>query len=328
LKNSQLVNLLPIEYELPDEILDSHDRQDDFKLLVVIPAYNEARFIGSTVLKALDFSDHVLVVDDGSDDDTARVAEYAGAFVIKHPYNQGKGAALNRGLCESRRLGADCMVTLDADGQHLPAEINRLVEPIQAGRADLVIGSRYLSRQNQVPLHRLLGHKFFNIFTKLGSGIQVSDSQSGFRAFSRNAIDSLCFTSQGFSVESEMQFLAQQKNLVINEVPVTISYLDQPKRSTVVHGFIVLKGLLDLVRHHRPVFYFGILGALFLSTGMIWGLYVIKIYILSAQLAVGYTLVSLLLSLIGTIMLSTGLALHSIQGLLIDIFNSMDKGAR
>jgi len=328
LRNSQLEHLLPIEYELPGEMLTVDGSDDDFKLVVVIPAYNEARFIGSTVLKALDFSDHVLVVDDGSDDDTARIAEYAGAFVIKHPYNQGKGAALNSGLCESRRLGADCMVTLDADGQHLPAEIDQLIEPIQAGRADLVIGSRYLSRHNQVPLHRLVGHKFFNVFTKLGSGIQVSDSQSGFRAFSRNAINSLCFTSQGFSVESEMQFLAQQKNLVINEVPVTISYLDQPKRSTVVHGIIVLKGLLDLVRQHRPMFYFGLLGATFLSTGIIWGLYVVKIYIRSAQLAVGYTLVSILLSLIGTIMFSTGLALHSIRGLLISFFNSINEGPK
>jgi glycosyltransferase involved in cell wall biosynthesis len=325
LKNSKLDCILPIEYDLPAGHADQNNLPHGFKLVVVIPAYNEARFIGSTVLKALEYTDSVLVVDDGSEDDTSRLAESAGASVIKHLCNLGKGAALNSGFNESRRIGADCVVTLDADGQHLPEEILELIEPILEGRADLVVGSRYLNNKSQVPRHRNLGHQFFNTLTNWGSGVQVSDSQSGYRALSRKALNVACFTSQGFSVESEMQFLAQEKGLTIAEVPVTIRYPDQPKRPVIVHGMLVLNGILHLVGQHRPLFYFGMPGALLLSVGIIWGLWVVDIFLRSAQLAVGYTLFSILLSMTGIIMLSTGLTLHSIRGLLIDLFNSMKK---
>ncbi len=325
LKNSQLDSILPIEYDLPSGPVGLSDKGQDFRLVVVIPAYNEARFIGSTVLKAIKYTDFVLVVDDGSEDETALLAQSAGAMVIKHVCNLGKGAALNSGLNESRRMDADCVVMLDADGQHLPEEINELIRPIQEGRADLVVGSRYLNDNNQVPRHRTWGHQLFNTITKWGSGIQVSDSQSGFRALSRKALDVACFTSQGFSVESEMQFLAQEKGLVIDEVPVTIRYPDQPKRSVLLHGILVLKGLLHLLGRHRPLFYFGMPGAMLLSIGIIGGLWVLNIYRRSAQLAVNYTLVSILFSMIGTIMLSTGFTLHSVRGLLNDLLNSSQR---
>jgi len=325
IKSSHLEDLLPIEYDIPIDPIDKLDQNQEFKLVVVIPAYNEARFIGSTVLKTLEHTNYVLVIDDGSEDDTTQVAQSAGAIVIKHECNRGKGAALNSGLCESRRMGADCVVTLDADSQHLPEEIREVVKPIRDKRADLVIGSRYLNSNNQVPRHRYWGHRLFNTLTKWGSGIQVSDSQSGYRAFSRKALNELCFTSQGFSVESEMQFLAREKDLVIHEVSVTIRYPDQPKRSVLVHGIIVLNGILHLIGQHRPMLYFGIPGAILLSLGIFWGIWVLDIYRHSTQLAVGYTLVSILLSMIGVIMLSTGFTLHSIRGLLIDILNSSTK---
>ena len=323
LKNSQLDSILPIEYDLPSGPVGLSDQGQDFRLVVVIPAYNEARFIGSTVLKAREYSDWVLVVDDGSEDETALLAQSAGAMVIKHDCNLGKGAALNSGLNESRRMGADCVVMLDADGQHLPEEIHYVIEPIKAGKADLVIGSRYLSQHNKIPRHRSWGHLLFNTITKWGSGVHVSDSQSGFRALSRKALNVACFTSQGFSVESEMQFLANEKGLTIAEVPVTIRYPDQPKRPVLVHGMQVLNGILHLVGQHRPLFYFGVPGTLLLSVGIIWGLWVLDIYRRTAQLAVGYTLFSILLSMIGIIFLSTGITLHSVRGLIINLLNSM-----
>ncbi|MBE9474392.1 MAG: glycosyltransferase family 2 protein, partial [Chloroflexi bacterium] len=280
-----------IDYQRTDRIEPSGEKPQGLKLVVVIPAYNEARFIGSTVLKALDFTDYVLVVDDGSDDETARIAEAAGASVVRHECNLGKGAALNSGLRECRQLGAQCVVTLDADGQHLPEEMQQVLAPILEESADLVIGSRYLEIGNQVPRHRIWGHRAFNLLTKWGSGVQVSDSQSGYRAFSARALEAIYFTSQGFSVESEMQFLAREKELKVVEVPVTIRYQDQPKRSVMLQGMLVLNGVLRLVGQHRPLFYFGVPGAFFLASGIGCGLWVVDIYRRSAQLAVGYTLV-------------------------------------
>lgn len=287
-------------------------------VVVVIPAYNEARFIGSTVLKARQFAGQVLVVDDGSADDTAAIAQAAGATVLQHPCNQGKGAALNTGLHQARQLGAAAVVTLDADGQHMPEEMERLLAPVLSGQADLVVGSRYLDKASQVPRHRLWGHRLFNLLTHLASGVDVSDSQSGYRAFSARALDAIPFHSEGFSVESEMQFLAHERGLQVVEVPVTILYTDQPKRPVLRHGMLVINGLLKLTGQYRPLLFFGLPGALILLIGVSWGAWVVEIFRRTSQLAVGYALISLLLSITGMLLLSTGIILHSVRGLLTD----------
>ena len=292
---------------------------------VVIPAYNESRFIGSTVLKAREYAEFVIVVDDGSTDGTAGIAETAGARVVRHEQNQGKGAALNTGLRAARELGAQAVVTLDADGQHLPEEMNRLLAPVLEGQADIVVGSRYLDQSSHVPRHRAWGHRAFNLLTRLASGVKVSDSQSGYRAFSTHALESMSFNANGFSVESEMQFLAHELGLRVREVPVTIQYTDKPKRPVWVHGLIVLNGVLRLVGQHRPLFYFGVPGALVLLVGVGWGVYVVEIFRTTSQLAVGYALISVLLSMLGMLMLSTGIILHSVRGLLSDMLKNNGK---
>jgi glycosyltransferase involved in cell wall biosynthesis len=292
----------------------------DLKVIVVIPAYNEARFIGSTVIQVLNYTDYVLVVDDGSCDGTAQIAKAAGASVVKHECNQGKGAALNSGLRAARQLGAQVVVTLDADGQHLPEEMQELLEPVLNEEADLVVGSRYLGNASQVPRHRTWGHRVFNLLTRWGSGVQVSDSQSGYRALSKQALEALSFCSDGFSVESEMQFLAREKGLKVKDVSVNIRYQDKPKRSVLVHGMLVLNGVVRLVGQHRPLLYFGALGAIALVLGISWGLWVMEIFHRTSQLAVGYALISVLFSMVGLILISTGIILHSIRGLLLDLF--------
>ncbi|MCA9921399.1 MAG: glycosyltransferase family 2 protein, partial [Anaerolineales bacterium] len=173
-------------------------------VVVVIPAYNEERFIGSVVIQTKSYADTVIVVDDGSSDNTAVVATSAGALVVQHETNQGKGVALNTGFAYARSLGADVVVTIDADGQHDSAEIHAVVDPVLCGDADIVIGSRYLINRSEVPQHRVWGHRAFNFLTNQVSGTAVTDSQSGFRAFSPHALDKLSFSSAGFSVESEM----------------------------------------------------------------------------------------------------------------------------
>lgn len=290
-----------------------------WRLAVLIPAYNEERFIGSVVLKARRYTDQVLVVDDGSTDATAAIAEAAGAQVLRHAQNRGKGAALNTGFQAARGLGATLVVTIDADGQHLVEEISTVVAPILAGEADLVVGSRYLEPRSTVPPVRIFGHQLVNVATTHLSGVALTDSQSGFRAFSARALRSLSFQSHGFSVESEMQFLARDHRLRTVEVPITILYPDRPKRGVVRHGLLVLNGLLQLVGQYRPLLFFGLAGLILLVAGLGWGLWIVEIYVETHRLAIGYALISVLLSVVGTITLFSGLILHSVRGLLLGV---------
>jgi glycosyltransferase involved in cell wall biosynthesis len=294
---------------------------------VIIPAYNEERFIGSVVLKLLQRPLTVIVVDDGSSDDTALVARLAGAQVIRHPCNQGKGQALNTGIRLARELHPHAIVMIDADGQHLPEQLADLVRPILLDQADLVVGSRYLRPAPGTPRHRRLGHWFFNRLNRLASGVAVSDSQSGYRAFSPRAYNTDLFHSSDFSVESEMQFLARQHGLRVAEVPVTIRYTDKPKRPVWQHGLVVLNGVLRLTGQYRPLLFFGLPGAILILIGFIAAAWVVQRYLQVQVFAIGTALSSLLVTMIGLVSLSTGIILHSVRGLLIDLLASKPSEA-
>lgn len=289
------------------------------QVAVIVPAYNEERFIGSVVLKTLRYADIVLVVDDGSTDGTAEVAAAAGAEVITHEQNLGKGAALNTGFCWARSVDADVVVTIDADGQHFPEDLPAIIQPIVTGGADIVVGSRYLQVAWDVPRHRVLGHQVFNAVTNHLSGVKVTDSQSGFRAFSRRALLAISFASQGFAVESEMQFLAHEHNLRVSEVPVTIKYLDKPKRSVISHGLMVLNGILRLMGQHRPLLYFGVPGVLLQLVGLFWVIQAVNTFRATQMLPTASVLIAGVLLILGTLGFFTGLILHSMRGLLLNM---------
>ena len=291
-------------------------------ILAIIPAFNEERFIGSMVLKARKYTQAVIVVDDGSSDATAQVAHDAGAYVISHPSNMGKGAALNTAFGIVRDYEPQAVVMLDGDGQHLPEEMASVVKPVLMGEADIVIGSRYLKNQSRVPGHRIIGHRIFNWITHLVSGIPVSDSQSGYRAFSPKAVEAISFYSNGFSVESEMQFIIRENNLRFVEIPITIRYDDRPKRSVVAHGLAVLNGILHLVGQYRPLLFFGLPGLFLLIFGLAWGIWVVELYSRIQQLAIDHAMISILLTVIGLTMLSAGIILHSVRGLLLTMLHS------
>lgn len=295
------------------------------KGVVVIPAYNEERLIGSVILRAKKLADTVIVVDDGSIDATAEIAEAAGAIVTRHARNLGKGAALNTAFQFARKLEPDLVITLDADGQHVPEEILALSEPILTGEADIVVGSRYLEKTSRVPRHRIWGHRFFNIMTGQASGVSLSDSQSGFRAFSRRALEAITFKSNGFAVESEMQFLASERQLKIVEVPITIHYYEKPKRSVMLHGLIVLNGVLHLVGQYRPLLFLGMTGLILILAGVGWAFVVIDIYRETQSIPLGYLFISTALSLGGLFSLFTGIILHSVRGLLLDLMGTGGK---
>jgi glycosyltransferase involved in cell wall biosynthesis len=287
--------------------------------IAVIPAYNEDRFIGSVVLKTRHYVDHVIVVDDGSTDLTPRIAEEAGAILVQHDDNQGKAQAINTGLQRARQMGAAVVILIDADGQHDPAHIPALIAPIEAGEADLVVGSRFLDMRSPIPRWRILGQHALTVVTNVASGVALTDSQSGFRALSRAALETMKFRPNGgFSIESEMQFLIQKHQLSVAEVPVQMTYAEGPKRNPFTHGLQVINGIITMVSQHRPLFFFGIPGLIILSVGLGLGLVVVDRYNTYQNLAVGTALISILLDIIGIQTLFTGIILHSLRAFLTD----------
>lgn len=293
-------------------------RKVEGKVVVVIAALNEERFVGSVVLKAREYADVVIVVNDGSSDDTSIIARSAGAVVVDHEINKGKGVALNTGFKKAKEFEPAVVITLDGDWQHMPEELPVVMAPVLSGDADIVIGSRYLEKTSDVPLQRVLGHQGFNLLINTVSGTSLTDSQSGFRAFSRRAIDVFNFASKGFSVESEMQFLAKDLRLRVLEVPITIRYVDKPKRPVLAHGMRVLSGILKLIGQTRPLLFFSVPGLLMTLLGSVVALSVIETYWKIHELALGTALLALTLCFIGVLSMFTGLILHSLRGLIFD----------
>jgi glycosyltransferase involved in cell wall biosynthesis len=289
------------------------------KVIAVIPAYNEERYIGSVVLKTRQYVDEVLVVDDGSLDATADIASAAGAKVIRLETNSGKGMALNTGFEAARAMQPKVVVTLDGDWQHCPEQLERVIAPVLKGEADVVIGSRYLEKTSDVPVQRVLGHMGFGLLINSTSGVSVTDSQSGFRAFSTVALESFTFSSSSFSVESEMQYLAADFQLRVVEVPITIRYVDKPKRSVIRHGLIVLDGVLRLIGQHRPLLWFGMPAFICLLIGAVAALYATHQFNSANTLELGMILAAVILLFIGFLALFTGIVLHSMRALKLEL---------
>jgi glycosyltransferase involved in cell wall biosynthesis len=195
------------------------------RLVVVVPAYNEERTVGEVVRSLRPSADLVLVVDDGSGDRTSAVAAAAGGEVYQHVINRGLGAALGTGIAAAVGLGADIVVTFDADGQHKVEDITRLIEPIRSGAADMAIGCRIADRK-RMPVSRRLANWVGNALTFVLFGIWVKDSQSGLRAFSRRAAEQLDIKTDRMEVSSEIIQEIKRHGWRLAEVPIQPVYTE------------------------------------------------------------------------------------------------------
>ena len=274
------------------------------KVAVLLPAYNEEVAIASMILLSSEYADEVIVIDDGSSDRTREVSQMAGATVLYHNVNKGKGVALKTGFEYAKNF--DIVVTIDADGQHNPSEIPILIKPILDGEADIVNGSRYLNNQDtSTPKYRRVGQSVLDTATNIASGIKLTDSQSGFRAFSSESIQSFNFDSEGFGIESDMLIEAAENNLRIVEVEITVRYdVNTTTANPVVQGLTVLLRVLELMRFNRPLYYYGISGAIIMFFGILIyftlksTLYSTNIYLMS---------VSVFVILMGFVLIMSGL---------------------
>ncbi len=232
------------------------------RIVVGIPAYNEEQFIGEVVRRARRFADEVIVIDDGSTDDTAQVAEAAGGLVIKHKARRGAGDATRSCFEAVKAKDADVLVTLDGDSQHNPDELSALVTSVLRDKADVVIGSRFINGQGNAPRHRRFGIAVITWLFNTGSRIRVSDAQSCFRAYGKRALSSLNITEHGFGFSVELLEEARQKGFRITEVPISCIYHSASHSANpVTHGLgvaltVVRLRLRNLLR--RP---FGSSGA-------------------------------------------------------------------
>jgi glycosyltransferase involved in cell wall biosynthesis len=196
---------------------------------VVVPAYNEATVIASVIADLRRYADHIVVVDDCSADDTASAAHSAGATVLRHSINRGQGAAIQTGLEFALRRGADTIVTFDADGQHDAADLPVLLAPIRERRADIVLGSRFTGQSNVPQLRRWLLRGAV-VFTRLTSGLRVTDAHNGLRAFSRRGAEAIHIRLDRMAHASEIMDLIHSSGLPYTEVPVRVRYTDYTRR--------------------------------------------------------------------------------------------------
>jgi GT2 family glycosyltransferase len=222
------------------------------KVIAAIPCLNEEQFISDVVTRARRYVGKVIVVDDGSTDDTSEAAQSAGAYVIRHERIQGAGAATRSAFEAAKANDADVLVTLDGDGQHDPDEIPWILAPIINDKADLVIGSRFLQPTQRtqginIRRYRKFGIDVITWLYNLGSNFKVSDSQSCFRAHSRRLLDAINITESGFSFSVEVLIKARRKGFVITEVPISCVYHSQGSSlNPVAHGLGVALGVIRL----------------------------------------------------------------------------------
>ncbi|MEG3223992.1 MAG: dolichyl-phosphate mannose synthase [Methanobacteriales archaeon Met13] len=287
-------------------------------ITAVIPAYNEENTIGSVVLGTRQYILRVIVVDDGSSDRTAEIAKLAGAQILVHPINQGKGRALQTGF--EATPDADIIVTLDSDGQHQPREIPKIIKPLLNDEADVVIGSRYISgNDRETPTYRRVGQTVLDKATNISGGMKITDSQSGFRAFTSQTFKIFSFHHSDYSIESEMLIEASRAGFRIKEVDITTTYGEKHhhKKNPVSHGISVLVRLLQDMEFNRPLYYFGLPGLILVLIGLIYGLFSFGEYLGGVTRSLAPTIMAALIALIGTFMAFTGLILHSISRMIM-----------
>jgi len=280
-----------------------------------IPAFNVSSQIREVIKKSLNYVDQVLVCDDGSTDTTFVNAESTGAIILKHKKNLGKGAALKTLFDKAKKIDADIVVTIDGDGQFLPEEIPKLIEPIKTNQFEVVIGNRFLDK-DEMPSYRKAGNKILDKFTKLAANLPFEDTQSGFRAYSRDAIKKISFSTNGFGVDSEILVDAVNKGLKITEKNVTVIYNTGDKTSTknpMSHSMGVIASIIELIAINHPLKYLGIPGLILLIIGIIYSVIVLAIFNDTRYFSIPSTLLALGSLILGLLLLLMSVVLYSIS---------------
>ena len=287
------------------------------KIAVGLPAYNEEKNIASIITKLGKIADFVIVCNDGSSDLTGDISTKMGASVINHEKNKGYGAAIRSIFLKSKELDVDVLVTFDADGQHSVDDIENVILPISDQTADLVIGSRFLDdAAENIPSYRKTGIKIITTLTNSSLNEKIKDSQSGFRAYSKNVISTITPSDSGMGVSSEILIKASNHGFKIAEVPIKISYEgDTSTHHPVSHGFSVTLSTLKFISIEHPLKFYGIPGLTFLIIGLIFTIFTLQLFSETRQIFTNVTLIAIGTIIFGTMLLMTSILLYSIVNL-------------
>ena len=283
------------------------------KITVGIPAYNEEKNIAKIIVKLKKIADKIIVCNDGSTDLTSEIAENLGAIVINHTKNRGYGSGIKSILEKSKEIGSEVLVTFDGDGQHRVEDIKKIIEPIEKNEIDLVIGSRFLNEEQEVPQYRKLGIKLITKITNANLKEKITDSQSGFRAYSKEVISKLKTSDMGMGVSTEILIKASSLNFKIGEVPITILYDGNTStHNPVSHGTSVLLSTIKYISIEHPLKFYGIPSLIFFVIGLTFTFLAIQYYAEIGRLSTNLTLIGAGTILISVILIITTILLYSL----------------
>ena len=283
------------------------------KITIGIPAYNEEKNIASIITKLKNITDSIIVCDDGSSDMTSEISKNLGAIVISHKKNMGYGAAIRTIFQKSVELDSDILVTFDADGQHRIDDVNKILQPLENNEADIVIGSRFLDNETKVPNYRKIGIKVITQVTNASLKKKLTDSQSGFRAYNKQALTQISPSEMGMGISTEILIKASNKGLRIAEIPITILYHDDAStHNPVSHGTSVLISTIKFTSIEHPLKFYGIPSIIFLIIGSAFTYSAVQYYVEIGRLNTNLTVIGAGAILISLVLLISAIILYSI----------------
>ena len=283
------------------------------KITIGIPAFNEEKHLPQILTKLKEITNSIIVCDDGSTDNTSIIAKKFGAEVIKHKKNLGYGSAIKSIFQVASEINSDILVTFDADGQHRIEDINKVIQPIKDEEADIVIGSRFLNNNNDVPGYRKIGIKLITQVTNASIKKHFTDSQSGFRAYKKQVLDNIVLTEQGMGISTEILIKATEKKFRITEIPIKILYEGNTStHNPVSHGTSVLISTIKFTSIQHPLKFSGIPSLILIGVGVIFTYFSVEYYGEVGRLNTNLTLISAGTLLLGSILFISAILLYSL----------------
>ena len=288
------------------------------KILIGLPAYNEEKNIASIIAQLKKNSYNVIVCNDGSSDNTGIIAEEMGCDVINHPKNMGYGSAIRSLFNKAKEQNCDVLVTFDSDGQHDIKDIESVLNLILDDKADIVIGSRFMDESsNKIPKYRKIGIKVITKLATSSSNQKINDSQSGFRAYNKKALEKILPSENGMGVSTEILIKADRENLRIIEVPIKISYEgDTSTHNPASHGLSVILSTMKFISVEHPLKFYGIPGIVFLAIGLFFIVWTLQEFTISRKIITNIALIAAGSSILGTIFMMTATILYSVVSLI------------
>ena len=286
--------------------------------MIGLPAYNEEKNIGKVIseLQELDYS--VMVCNDGSSDQTGKIAEKMGAIVINHKKNMGYGAAIKSLFDKASEISYDVLITFDADGQHNISEIKDVLTPLISKKADIVIGSRFLGEgEREIPKYRKFGIKAISKISSLSQDLDIKDTQSGFRGYNKKALNEINPTENGMGISTEILIKACKKDLKIIEVPIIVNYEgDTSTHNPASHGISVVLSTMKFTALDHPLKFYGIPGLIFLIVGLFFIVWTLHEFSIHRTIITNIALIAAGTTILGTIFLLTSIILYSMVSLI------------